>query len=313
MKKTLIAFVLLLLAALSAACGAEYAFTVIDGTDCREETLSRGGVIDGPALIYTAAGDVFYAEDYRVEEALTGGILDPPDYTQMDVFRLTEEALAEQGRALVVYIDGLGWEGFRQALDRGDLPVLSELNVVRAAGVYPTITPVNYAAMVTGQPPRANGVTTRGIHQLQCPTIFDYCHEQSISCCAVEGDLQILVFPDTELELNPDLNGSGSGDDEVFDFALAALEDHDFVFVHFHSLDDSEHDCGPESEEARAALIQIDQWCGQLLGAWQGPVIICSDHGQHDNDGSGDPEYADRSGSHGDFLPSDIFVPIFTR
>ena len=313
MKRAWTAFVLLLFAALLAACGAGYAFTVIDGADCRETTLRAGETIDGPALIYTAAGDVFYAEDYRPEEELTGVILDPPDYTQMDVYRLSKEALEAQGRALVVYIDGLGWDGFQQALARNDLPVLSELKVVQAAGVYPTITPVNYAAMVTGRPPKLNGVTRRGVHQLTCPTVFDYCREQSIGCCVVEGDLQILVFPDTELELNPDLNGSGSGDDEIFDFALAALEDHDFVFVHFHSLDDSEHEYGPDSAEARAALIQIDQWCGRLLEAWEGPAVICSDHGQHENDGGGDPEYAGRSGSHGDFHPSDVFVPIFTR
>ena len=231
----------------------------------------------------------------------------------MDVYRLTEQALADQGRALVIYIDGLGWDFFQQALSRGDLSTLSQLNAVRAAGVYPTITPVNYAAMVTGEPPKVNGVTERRIHQLDCSTIFDYCREHSLSACAVEGDLQILVFPGTELELNPDLNGNGSGDDEIFDFALAALADHSFVFVHFHSLDDDEHAFGPESEEAKAALIQVDQWCGQLLAAWEGPAIICADHGQHENDGSGDAAYADRSGTHGDFRPSDIFVPILTR
>ena len=313
MKNTIFALLLILTAAVFAACGADCAFTVIDGTDCREVTLNAGDAIEGPALIYTAAGDVFYAEDYRPDQELTGVILDPPERTQMDVCRLTKEALEEQGRALVIYIDGLGWDGFRQAVSRNDLPHLSGLTAVRAAGVYPTITPVNYAAMVTGRPPQANGVTRRGVHNLDCPTVFDYCRELHLNCCVVEGDLQILVFPDTELELNPDLNGSGSGDDEIFEYAMAALDDHDFVFVHFHSVDDSEHEFGPESAEARAALIQVDQWCGQLLEAWKGPVVICSDHGQHENDGKGDAAYAGRSGTHGEFRPSDIFVPILTR
>ena len=313
MKKARIAAALILSTILFTACGTSYDFIIIDGTECQEVTKAAGEVISGPALIYTADGDVFYDKDYQLDQELTGIILDPPDYTQMDVYRLTEQALADQGRALVIYIDGLGWDFFQQALSRGDLSTLSQLNAVRAAGVYPTITPVNYAAMVTGEPPKVNGVTERRIHQLDCPTIFDYCREHSLSACAVEGDLQILVFPGTELELNPDLNGNGSGDDEIFDFALAALADHSFVFVHFHSLDDDEHAFGPESEEAKAALIQVDQWCGQLLAAWEGPAIICADHGQHENDGSGDAAYADRSGTHGDFRPSDIFVPILTR
>ncbi|MBQ3287311.1 MAG: alkaline phosphatase family protein [Firmicutes bacterium] len=311
-KKALPVLALTLIMLLCAACGSRQ-FTVIDGDSCREVTLAAGESIAGPALIYTLDGDVFYAEDYRPDRELTGAILDPPGLTQMDVYELTKKVFDKEGRALLIYIDGLGWDRFQQAVDDGDLPVLSTLSAARAAAMYPTITPVNYAAMVTGRPPAVNGVNARGIHDLSCPSIFTYCSEQGLTSYAAEGDIRIIAFPETELELNPDLNGDGTGDDEILDCALAAVNDHDFVFVHFHSLDDTEHEFGPGSRQAREALIKIDSWCGQLLAVWDGPVVVASDHGQHDNDGSGDAAYADRSGTHGDFRPSDIFVPILIR
>ena len=255
-KKALSALALALIMLLCTACGSRQ-FTVIDGDDCREVTLAAGESIAGPALLYTADGDVFYAEDCRPDRDLTGAILDPPELTQMDVYELAKEALDKEGRALLIYIDGLGWDRFQQAMDDGVLSVLSTLSPAQAAAMYPTITPVNYAAMVTGQPPAVNGVIARGIHDLSCPSIFTYCGEQGLTSYAAEGDIRIIAFPETELELNPDLNGNGTGDDEILDCALAALDDHDFVFVHFHFLDDTEHEFGPNSRQAREALVDV--------------------------------------------------------
>lgn len=304
----------LLTALLLSGCGRAktFSFPVIENDAVTQTEAAAGDVLPGRTLVYTAAGGVFYAEDYAVTEALTGVICDPPARRVTDAAVLAREALARGERVLMIYIDGLGWERFCDAAGAGEIPHLAALTTEKCASVYPTITPVNYAAMVSGLPPAENGVDRRGLHALTSGTIFSEAAEQGLSAFVSEGDSQILALPGAELELNPDLNGDGTGDDEIFETAMAHL-DADLLFVHFHSVDDASHENGPWSDAAKAALTQADAWCGALLGAWDGAVIIAADHGQHDQDGSGDAAYADRRGTHGDFAPSDIFTPFLTR
>lgn len=312
MKKAF--FITAVLALLLCGCGAErYDFTVIDENGAHEESMVRGDMVSGPALVYTAEGEVFREEGYKLAEPLTGIITDPPEKTLMDVYELAAEALDAGERVLIIYIDGLGWDSYEKALDDGAVPNLAPLYAEKAASMYPTITPVNYAAMVTGHCPAENGVTERGIHTISCETIFDYALSLGLSSYVSEGDTQILALPGAELELSPDLNGDGTGDDEIFGCAMEAADGYELLFVHFHSVDDASHEFGPGSPEARQALVQADAWCGELMSVWDGRVIVTSDHGQHENDGTGDAAYAGRSGTHGDFAPSDIFVPLLTN
>ncbi len=294
----------LLAALLLVGCGRTetFSFPVVENDAVTQTEVPKGTDLPGRSLVYTAAGDVFYAEDYAVTEALTGVISDPPARSVMDAGE----------RVLLIYIDGLGYERFRDAAAAGEVPNLAALTLEKCASVYPTITPVNYAAMVSGLPPAENGVDRRGIHALACDTIFSDAAARGLTAFAAEGDSQILVLPGAETELCPDLNGDGTGDDEIFETAMAHL-DADLLFVHFHSVDDASHENGPWSDAAKAALTRADAWCGALLGAWDGAVIIAADHGQHEQDGTGDAAYADRRGTHGDFAPSDIFTPFLTR
>lgn len=264
-------------------------------------------------LIYTKDGDVIPSEDYKLDENVLGVMTQPPQAMVTDVYRLAKTALDEGRQVMIIYIDGLGWDSYNNALEDGAIPALAGLNVQKCASVYPTITPVNYAAMVTGQTPKHNGVTKRGLRQLNCESIFDYAAGLGKTSYVSEGDIQILSLSNTVLELSPDLNGSGTGDDEIFDCGMKAKGEYDLLFVHFHSVDDASHGYGPSSAEARDALTAVDEWCSRLMEDFQGQVIICADHGQHDNDGTGDAAYADRSGTHGDFAPSDIYTPLLTN
>lgn len=304
----------LLAVLLLSGCGKaeRFSFSVIENDAVTQTEAESGAVLPGRTLVYTAAGDVFYAENYAVAEALTGVICDPPARCVTDAAARAREALARGERVLMIYIDGLGWERFLDAADSGEIPSLAALTAEKCASVYPTITPVNYAAMVSGLPPAQNGVSRRGIHTLTSGTIFSDAAAQGLSAFVSEGDSQILALPGAEMELNPDLNRDGTGDDEIFETAMERL-DADVLFVHFHSVDDASHENGPWSDAAKAALIRVDGWCGALLDSWDGAVIIAADHGQHDQDGTGDAAYAERRGTHGDFAPSDIFTPFLTR
>lgn len=312
MKKLSFAAAFLSLFLLS-GCAKPMSIPVLNGESAETVEFKRGETIRGGALVYTADGNVFYAEDYKIKEELIGLILDPPDRRVTDAYCEAVSALDCGEKVLLIYIDGLGFGTFQNALADGDVPALSMLHAEQAASVFPTITPVNYAAMITGQPPKENGVSQRGVHGLQCPTIFDYAAEKNISSYASEGDTQILKLNNAQLELSPDLNGNGTSDDEIFDCAMEAIGKYGLLFVHFHSVDDTSHEYSPESREAREALIRVDGWCGELMENWDGKVIITADHGQHTQDGTGDEVYSDRSGTHGDFAVSDIFVPFLTN
>jgi predicted AlkP superfamily pyrophosphatase or phosphodiesterase len=314
MRRGLLCLALAACCLLCGGCGREtYTFTLLSQGESTQVERQAGSVVEGECLVYTAQGDVFYARDYRLDQPLTGVLLDPPERMVTDGYTQVAAALDSGQSALLIYIDGLGWDAFQAALADGDVPALSSLTVQQAAAVYPTITPVNYAAMVTGQPPAQTGVTGRGIHQVSCDTLFDYAAGLGLASYASEGDTQILALSNTHLELSPDLNGDGTGDDEIFACALEALPDYPLVFVHFHSVDDASHQYGPTSQQARDALIQVDRWCAQLMEGWGGKVVITADHGQHDQDGTGDPAYADRRGTHGAFAASDLLIPFLTN
>ena len=235
------------------------------------------------------------------------------EYSVMDVYGFAKDALERDRRVLILFLDGFGYWSFEAALARGDVPNLATLEAHRAAAVMPTITPVNYAAMVTGRPPEENGVTDRSGHTVDCDTIFDYALSLGKTAVVIEGDVQILRFSVPQ-ELNPDFDGDGDTDNEVFDCALSMMDrGYDLMLVHFHGIDDTGHQTGPDSAETREKIRQVDAYAGLLMEKWDGYVIAVADHGQHENDGNGDEAYADKRGIHGSDAESDVIIPLLVQ
>lgn len=304
--------VLFVVGAMAHVMGLHYTFTVVDGDTHYETTCRFGKKFPGEVIVYTQDGGVKrYADGYRVTEKLTGVIINPPSALNSDVYAMALDKLQAGKRVMIVYLDGLGYQTYCYLKEQGLVPHLAALQQGVAAAMYPTITPVNYAAMVSGKAPAANGVTMRGIHQLQCETIFDRAKEMGLKAYIAEGDTQILQFGISQ-ELNADMDLDGDTDTEVLQSAYAGM-DSDLLFVHLHGIDDSGHKYGPRSAETIAKIQQTDAWMGELLAAWDGSVIVVADHGQHGNDGTGDSFYADKQGVHGAFAPSDLFVPLLCR
>ena len=268
--------------------------------------------------IYTEEGDIIYADSSNVQlngntlavnreryKDVIGVILDPPALFVGDAYNLAAEALENDIQVMLIYVDGLGWDSYQRALSSGIIHHLADYDVQKAMSVFPTITPVNYAAMVSGQTPLYTGIKQRSDHNPICESIFDLATKLGKTSCIVEGDKQILQFS-IDQRLHPDLDGDGGTDNEVFDTALAAIaEGHDLLFVHFHGLDDISHAHGPKSPEAVNKLIELDNKIANLAANWPGAIVIASDHGQHD-DGKG-------KGVHGEFRAEDILTPLFTR
>lgn len=265
------------------------------------------------ALVYTADGHVQRVQaGWRVTKDLTGVIYDPPEYTNMDVYRLAAQYLSGGERVLILYLDGFGYQSYLYARQQGLIPNLSALEPHVSCAMMPSITPVNYAAMVTGKAPADNGITARGLHDLKCDTIFDLAVSQGKSTFIAEGNAQILRF-NVPQELNLDMDEDGDTDTEVMECALAGLADAELALVHLHGIDDSGHAYGPRDEKTLAKIAQTDAWYAQLAQNWDGRIIVCADHGQHANDGTGDAYYADKRGVHGAFTAEDLLVPLLIK
>lgn len=119
-----------------------------------------GQILEGPGADFSPAGGGRVRYQGKSYDAL-GVIANPPAHRNREITPLVQEALSQGQRALVLFIDGLGYDTYTS--QRGTLPALGSLAAYPATGVYPTITPVNYAAMITGQSPGATGIRKRGI------------------------------------------------------------------------------------------------------------------------------------------------------
>ena len=273
--------------------------------------LAEGSVLRLPAAgcALTPSGGLIV--DGVDRGAVTGVVVDPPEATITDVYRLAREELEAGGRALVVYLDGFGYDQYLAAAEAGLIPQLSTFEARKALTVFPAITPVTYAAMVSGRDPDVTGVHDRSKHRLDCPSIYDWAEERGLSTSLVEGDMQIIALT-PDIVLNVDEDGDGLTDDEVMESALEILATRspDFMLVHLHGIDDTAHDTGPHSEATRRVVAEQDAMVGELLEHWRGRVIVVADHGQHAVE---DEATGEAKGEHGDFRSEDLFIPILVR
>jgi hypothetical protein len=242
---------------------------------------------------------------------VTGIVVDPPAATITDVARLAQRELACGGRALIIYLDGFGYDQFTAAGEAGVIPRMSGLKARKALTVFPTITPVTFAAMVSGEDPSVTGVHDRSTHSLDCASLFDWAEERGLATALIEGDVQILALT-RDVVLNVDLDGDGLTDDEVMQAAAEALRAGrpDLMLVHLHGIDDTAHATGPHSAATRRVVAEQDRMVGELLERWSGRVIVVADHGQHAVE---DPGTGQAKGEHGCFRSEDLFIPVLTR
>lgn len=242
--------------------------------------------------------------------AVTGLLLDPPRRSVRHVRVLAQKSLEAGRRSLVIYLDGFGYRQYLAANKAGIIPHLRGFRVEKAATVYPTITPVTFASMVSGEDPATTGVRSRRVHRLACPTLFTWAEAHGKSTALVEGNLQIIELT-KNVTFTVDDDGDGCTDDEVLAAALQTLkvERPDFLLVHLHGVDDVAHATGPFSRASFAKIEETDAMVAKLLARWDGDVIITADHGLHAVD---DPERG-KGGAHGDFRSEDLLIPFLTR
>lgn len=233
-----------------------------------------------------------------------GVMMSPPKYSNMNAFHDSLEYLQNGDSVIVFLIDGFGYHQYEFAKENNYAPFMQSLpQAHKASTVFQPVTYAGLAAMLTGEPPYINGVYKRKMPDLMVDDIFDKVEELGKTSAYIEGNIKIL---NTSLEpqLNADANLNKSTDEEVMISAEKAIKKgYDFIFVHFHGVDDSGHDTGDLSEETLEKIKEIDRYIEYLLEDFDGRVIISTDHGMHKTE---------IGGNHGCFIFQDMIVPFIS-
>jgi hypothetical protein len=210
---------------------------------------------------------------------------------------------------LLLFLDGLGYVRYAEALADGLIPNLAALGEpLVGLTCYPPTTSVATASLLTGAPPEVNGVDRRGIRKTEVETLFDMAKGAGLRIAAVEGEALAFNLRNAEVQLSGDRDGNGSTDDNVLTNVLATLKEGmpDLLYVHFHGIDDAGHTYGPGAPQERAKIAEVDAAVGQLIQAVPPDtlVILFADHGMHAVSEDG------RLGNHGHLIARDMFIPI---
>jgi len=210
-------------------------------------------------------------------------------------------------RLAVVVIDAFGVSTWRKAKEW--TPVFNKLRdlhgtVIRS--VMPSITPVNFATMLTGASPSTHGITNRE-QPLERETIFDVMRETgmvSATAARAKSSNGILISPHAD---RPGVAASNL-DSEVTELARRMIDDEvNLLWVQLLDVDDAGHAHGPHSPESMEAAGRADANLGGILDVARAKgysMMVLADHGQHP---SSDGRY---KGVHGTDMPDDLHVPF---
>ena len=208
-------------------------------------------------------------------------------------------------QVVVIYVDGLGW--YRYEKERPAMKNLSSLGPAAACCVYPSISNVNGAAMLTGDCPERSGVDRWENRTILVDDAIDLALRHGVSAAWIDGPRPPVSLRGGIVRV-ADTNGDGNFDDEIADRAIAEHQNGvRLLYVHLAETDRTLHESGLYSAQSRAAAVRADARIGRLLGRLRPGTLalVVADHGGH--------AIAGGRGDHGSLLPEDMLVPFAAR
>ncbi|MBD3192363.1 MAG: hypothetical protein GF308_17120 [Candidatus Heimdallarchaeota archaeon] len=269
---------------------------------------------------------------YQQEKILTnllGVVIDVP-YMSVDISPTIYQALRfsdweTQGesvkinssitfeKVVVFLLDGFGWRFWENLTTLGLIDLNGEPFFSQpAVTVFPPITNVGTAALLTGYWPSQNGIFIRQDHQLLVPTLFDIASNNGLTTEFIEGNVGFLNFEADYEHWLVDDEGDGDTDDEIFEETNRSLHNNrsDCLFVHFHGIDDMGHKYGPNSGQWLNKVIETFEMVNELLDNIEEDtlIVLTADHGMHLEKNSANDDY--RAGTHGECIWEDMLIPF---
>jgi arylsulfatase A-like enzyme len=214
-------------------------------------------------------------------------------------------------RVLILSIDGLRPD----AISLAPMPNLQRLMqtsayTLTAQTVYPSVTLVSHASMLTGLCPAKHGVDwndyipENGI--AEGTDLFDVAHAAGLETWMFVGKQKLK-----QITASTSLTGFVKGSDrdsELTDQLIEEFpENFGVLFVHFATVDGMGHEYGWLSPEYLSVAYRADESLGRILAELdrrnlrnETLVIITADHGGHDT-------------THGSTMPEDMTIPWFAN
>ncbi len=218
--------------------------------------------------------------------------------------------LAGSNRIAILAPDALGM--FAWNLWKNEMPCLTALharNSLVLHSVMPSITPVNFATMISGTDQSGHGIRTFNDNFL-CETLFDVVRKSGGKSAGVglhgyTGSQLLGRFADI-------CGDAGNASDDDIADTVVSIADKDqpkFLIAQLGKVDDVFHKYGPSSPEVVPMLKETDARLKRLVEHLKPlgyGIIILADHGQHD---AINPAPGEHKGLHGTDAPEDCLVP----
>lgn len=196
----------------------------------------------------------------------------PPERSAFDVHPHILEEL-EQEALLVFFVDGLGYQKLVAYSADNPSTYWNRVDFEPMRAAYPPKTMVNYPVFGTGKLKHVNQKDFR---------IFDQVAAQELKGLIIEGDIQ-LFQTSLDVVLTSGRSDDGGIDNAIYEQAVNYIDqDYDFMFIHFHDIDDFGHLYGPDHELTEIKIEETGKYIIDLAERWKGNTLIISDHGMHE-------------------------------
>lgn len=209
---------------------------------------------------------------------------------------------------VIISIDGLRPDALAQA----DTPTFDNLQAQgayqpQAQAVYPSVTLINHASMLTGMVPEGHGinwnVTDPSLGYVNGPTLFTVMHEAGLSTAMIVGKpkLEHIAIPgsvDTYIY-------AGYTDSQVIQQAIQVTETTwpNLLFIHLPDVDSTGHLVGWMSQTQLWTINATDSLIGRFIDHLEDAgylettlLIVTSDHGGTEQ-------------AHGQDIPEHMTIP----
>ncbi len=239
------------------------------------------------------------------------GINVPSQAKEEPIMQIIDDLSNIKGVA-VLAIDALGYKAYEKF--KHLMPCMTSIishsgNFAYLKSILPSITPVNFACMVTGVEADVHGIGARNDNFI-CEHLFDILRENGKKSAGLgrkgyTGNELLGRYGDYSTK------GCATNDDEVETIFMKIVKDKmpEFIIVQYGLVDDISHAFGPYSRQAGEAIAKSDGWlsrCITELRKHEYGIIILADHGQHEF------KKADGTvgGTHGEDISEDCIVPL---